>query len=66
MFHLLDEDGSGTVEKDEFVKIFDVYELWRYEQVNKASMISRNKDKGDKEEKSNSSVKDKCSKVINS
>ena len=34
----MDEDGSGQISKGEFFKIFEVYELWKYEN-SKASLL---------------------------
>ena len=30
IFHLLDKDGNGSIQKDEFMDLFEVYEIWKY------------------------------------
>ena len=39
MFYLMDTGGNGIISKEKFMKIFDMYELWKYEMKNKTSII---------------------------
>lgn len=40
MFHLMDEQGTGKITKPIFMRIFDIYELWKYEKRNKTSVLN--------------------------
>jgi hypothetical protein len=41
IYALIDESGDGRIELDEFVKIFEVFELYKYES-GKASILDNN------------------------
>ena len=64
IFGLIDENGDGNIQLDEFLKIFEVFELYKYESGN--SLIFQSKKMPNLSELSQASSKEKIKKTIES